>query len=163
MTPCGKIRGKISSRPCKRAWQGFGLVSAVFLLVVLAGLGAAIANLSVMQHKGEAMDVQQARVYQAARAGIEWGLYDSLINNGACATVAGTTTSFKLPGQTPTSSNLFTVTVTCVETVYANATPPINIRTLTVVACNEPDGTNCPGTVRSVDYVERQLQATFQK
>ena len=139
------------------------MVSAIFLLVVLAGLATAIANMSIMQHKGEAMDAQQARVYQAARAGIEWGLYRSLVSNDACPAGAGTTTSFKLPGQTPTSANLFTVTVTCVGTPYTDVALPINIRTLTVVACNEPNGSTCPGTVKSANYVERQLQATFQK
>ena len=65
--------------------RGFGIVTAVFLLVVLAGLGAALVNLSTVQHTASALDVQGARAYQAARAGIEWGLYRQLRNNSCAA------------------------------------------------------------------------------
>lgn len=55
--------------------RGFAIVSAIFILVVLAALGAFIVNISTSQQIGSAIDVQGVRAYQAARAGIEWGLY----------------------------------------------------------------------------------------
>ena len=55
--------------------RGFAIVSAIFILVVLSVLGAAMVSLSTSQHLGSAQDVQGARAYQAARSGVEWGLY----------------------------------------------------------------------------------------
>ncbi|MBC7857308.1 MAG: agglutinin biogenesis protein MshP, partial [Burkholderiaceae bacterium] len=57
---------------------GASLVTAIFLLVVLAGMAAAMVNLSTSQHAASAMDVRGARAYQAARAGAEWALYQQL-------------------------------------------------------------------------------------
>lgn len=54
---------------------GFSLVTAIFLLVVLAGLGAAMVTFSTAQNQGQTMDVLGSRAYQAAQAGIEWAAY----------------------------------------------------------------------------------------
>ncbi len=53
--------------------RGFAMMSALFILVVLAVLGAAIASISVRQQVGSAVELNTARAYQAARAGLEWG------------------------------------------------------------------------------------------
>ncbi|MCC7546775.1 MAG: agglutinin biogenesis protein MshP [Burkholderiales bacterium] len=65
-----------------RAQRGFSIVSALFILVVLAALAAGLVNVSVMQHSGAALDLQGVRAYQAARAGIEWGVYRILDPEG---------------------------------------------------------------------------------
>jgi MSHA biogenesis protein MshP len=138
--------------------QGFTLVSAVFLLVVLAGLGAAIANISVMQNTGSSLDIQGSRAYQAARAGIEWGLHRELVAApGACAAGA---VSFVPPAPT---LNAFTVTVTCIPVVYANANPPITVRRLQAVACNQPTTGNCTVGIgrNNPNFVQRVLGVTF--
>lgn len=87
-----------TSRP--HAQRGFALASAIFVLVVLAALGAAMLTFSSAQHVGSAMDAQGARALQAARAGIEWGAYQALRNNSCAgsATVAlgGTLADFSL-------------------------------------------------------------------
>ncbi|HEY6280567.1 MAG TPA: hypothetical protein VIW72_02070 [Burkholderiales bacterium] len=62
--------------------SGFLLVTAIFLLVILAALGAFILTISGTQQTGSALDVQGSRAYQAARAGIEWGSYQ-VLNAGA--------------------------------------------------------------------------------
>ena len=49
--------------------RGFTVVTAIFLLVVLAALGGFIATISTTQHIGSALDVSGARAYQAARSG----------------------------------------------------------------------------------------------
>ncbi|MFH0935175.1 MAG: agglutinin biogenesis protein MshP, partial [Pseudomonadota bacterium] len=66
----------------KRIQQGFSLVSAIFLLVVLAGLGVAMVSISTTQNQGLAMDVMGSRAYQAASAGIEWAAYNIASNPG---------------------------------------------------------------------------------
>ena len=66
--------------------SGFLLVTAIFLLVILAALGAFILTISGTQQTSSALDVQGARAYQAARAGIEWASDQLLITAaGGCA------------------------------------------------------------------------------
>ena len=57
------------------AQRGFGLVAALFLIIVIAGVIAAMARLAVTQHGTSSLALQQARAYPAARAGLEWGIY----------------------------------------------------------------------------------------
>lgn len=143
-------RGVIGTLPGQ---SGFSLVTAIFLLVVLAGLGAAIVNVSTMQHTSSAMDVQGARAYQAARAGVEWGVYRQLIGT-SCAGA----TSFVPPAPTLSA---FTVTVTCTSVTNNNAAPPITVYQITSNACNQPAAGSCPGASGGVDYIERQMQVSF--
>lgn len=134
--------------------RGVSLISAIFLLVVLTGLGVALVTISTSQSIGSAMDVQGARAYQAARAGIEWGLYKQAPQATPKACVFSSTT-FKLPAGTTLST--FTVTVTCKD--GSQDTPLLRHR-LTAVACNQPS-TVCPNPSNSVDYVQRRIQVDF--
>ena len=47
--------------------SGAGLVTAIFLLVVLAGLATALVSVFTTQRQSSALDEQGARAYQAAR------------------------------------------------------------------------------------------------
>src|SRR5437899_3676273 len=76
-----RVRSDNAVRRQRRS-AGVGLVTAIFLLVVLAGLGGAMVALSAAQQSSSALDVEGARAYQAARAGIEWGLYQNLRTAG---------------------------------------------------------------------------------
>jgi MSHA biogenesis protein MshP len=126
--------------------RGFSILSAIFLLVVLAFLGVAMVTFSTTQHQSSAMDVMGARAYQAARAGIEWGAYQVLQNGGACA---ATTTLAAMPG----TLSGFTVTVTCVSTPHSEAGVPVNVYQLTSTATQGAAGT--------AGYVERQMTVTI--
>jgi MSHA biogenesis protein MshP len=134
---------------------GFSLVSAIFLIVVLAGLGVAMMFVSTMQHQSTALDVQGVRAYQAARAGIEWGLYQRIrvLNNSACFTPNPRNLSF------PAGSSLlpFTVTVTCAQDSIVSG---INTARITAVACNMPTGGACSQnqTNNSPDFVLRVVE-----
>ena len=75
------------------AQRGFGLVAALFLILVIAGVIAAMARLSVTQHSTSSLAIQQARAYQAAQAGLEWGIYRA--TNGQ---VCNTSTNFMALG-----------------------------------------------------------------
>jgi MSHA biogenesis protein MshP len=86
--------------------RGFSLFSAIFLLVMLSALGAAIVNVTSSSQIASALDIQGERAYQAARAGIEWGLYQQLRDTN-CADAK----SFTLPAGTMLTG--FTVTVNC--------------------------------------------------
>ena len=157
----------------KRA-HGFAIVSAIFILVVLAALGAFIVNISSSQQIGSALDVQGVRAYQAARSGIEWGLYRVQstaaynFSYGAGPGPVGTAdpntracpaspTSF-----VPAAATLagFTVTVTCAATTDASGGP--TIYAIQSTACNLPNAGSCPNTASPGSlYIERRLSVIF--
>lgn len=134
----------------RRGQKGFTMVSAIFLLVVLAGLGAAMVTISGAQHTSSALDIQGARAYQAARAGIEWGVH-RVVNGSACF---ASPSSF-VP-QAPTMTD-FTVTVTCTSSASAG----ITVYQIQSTACNQPNAGACPGAAGNTYYVERQMQVTL--
>ena len=53
--------------------NGFTLVQAIFILVVLGLLGAVMVRLIGVQSSTTTFALQGARAYQAARSGLEWG------------------------------------------------------------------------------------------
>lgn len=154
--------------------RGFALLSAIFILVVLAMLGAALLHVSSFQQIGAALDMQGTRAYQAARAGIEWSIYKvnaTAAYNFSYGTPVGAVgsadpnlrtcpaspTSFVPPAATFAG---FTVTVTCATTADANNGP--TVFALTSTACNQPDDGACPNTANPGPlYVERRLDVTF--
>lgn len=154
------IRQRLPSGMKRQA--GFSIVTAVFLLVVLAGLGAAILNISRVQHSTSAMDVQGARAYQAARAGVEWGLFQRLRVGGAYCDPGPATSSFALPAGTTLSQ--FTVTVVCTRTPGSVA--ELDRYQIIATACNQPTAgatPSCPNQNGndSPDYVQRVVQVEF--
>lgn len=52
--------------------RGFAIVSALFIIVALAALGAGMLHFSSIQHVTGAQDIQGSRALSAARAGSEW-------------------------------------------------------------------------------------------
>ncbi len=146
------LRAESQGMTCARKMRGFSLVSAIFLLVVLAALGVAMVTISTVQHQSSALDVQGVRAYHAARAGLEWGVYQNL-RTGACS---GGATNIALPAGT--SLNGFTVTVVCTPDTGAGLN--INGAVIQATACNIPAGGACPNVApNSSDYVQRVVQA----
>lgn len=135
----------------KKLQKGFSLISAIFLLVVLAFLGAAMVTFSTNQHMSSAMDVMGTRAYQAARAGVEWGAYQVLRSGGACAGV--------LPPATfaGTTLNGFTVTVACTTSVASEVSAATGIVTVYDLTSTATQGAG-PG---APDYVERRIQVSI--
>lgn len=144
-----RIMNRFQHQRICRPPRGFGIVTAVFLLVVLAGLGVAMVSFSSVQHTVSALDIQGARAYQAARAGIEWGLYRQLRANNCQPS-----SSFVVP------TSGFTVTVRCTLTMGPGA---LQRYQLVATACNRPVGGVCSAASASnnTDYVQRMLQAEF--
>jgi MSHA biogenesis protein MshP len=140
----------------RSAQTGFSLISAIFLLVVLAGLGVAMVTISTVQHHETALDVQGVRAYQAAKAGIEWGVYQYLKHPATCT---GAVTSFTPPGESFTG---FVVSVTCIPQNLLAGTVTLNAAAIQSVACNQPVSGACPweedATAHSPDYVKRVVE-----
>jgi MSHA biogenesis protein MshP len=132
---------------------GASLVTAIFLLVILAMLAVAIVGVSGSHQTASALDVQGVRAYQAARAGIEWGLYKQL--RPAAQPACFATTTFALPAGSSLSG--FTVTVQCNVT---NGPGTLQRFQIISTACNQP-GPACPNPGPSTDYVQRMVQVEF--
>jgi MSHA biogenesis protein MshP len=137
---------------------GVGLVTAIFLLVVLAGLAVAMVSLYTSQQASANLDLQGARAYQAARAGLEWGLYRQMRPPNAC--VASTTLA--MPGDSSLAG--FTVVVRC----GAVGEGALTRHLISAVACNIRDsagGCNCVGATGTCrpsahpETVNRQVEA----
>ena len=125
---------------------GFTLVSAIFLLVVLTALGGVMLTFSTAQHTSSALDVRGSRAYQAARVGIEWGLYRTQVAGGGTSCPAAETTLPKLAGDLSD----FTVVVTCDAVGYTESGTN---RVVFVISSTASVGT--PG---SPNRVERRLE-----
>jgi MSHA biogenesis protein MshP len=134
----------------RRRSAGVGLVTAIFLLVVLAGLGVAMVTIFTSQQQSSTLDVQGARAYQAARAGLEWGMFQKMRNNGC---VAARSAAFALPSTSALSGFSVQVFFTPVGSgVLARCI-------IKATACNSPDASgNCKPT-NSADYVQRTVEA----
>lgn len=144
-----------------KAQQGLGAIAAIALLVLLASAAAALLRMGQSTQLALAQDVQGERASLAARAGIDWGLYQAL--KGGWSTCAGATQTLDLVADTG-----MRVTVSCNSTNYneGEASPgtpqTVRVYTIDAIACNAsatcPDASAAVGAV----YVERrrQVQAT---
>ena len=145
------------------AQRGLGAITIIVVLVVLAGLAAAIVRLNVAAQSMAAQDVLAARAAQSARAGLQWGLYQAL--KGTWTTCSGASSTIDM-----SSENGMHVTVSCSSTLYneGESSPgvaqTVRIYTLDAVACN--GSSTCPDNtlVARPGYVERrwQIHATDQ-
>ncbi len=145
-----------------QAAAGFTLVSALFVLVVLTALGAALARISFGQHLASAAELDAARAMQAARAGLEWATFQVLRSPPppAAAPACFGPTSFTAAGLEG-----FTVTVQCTRTpaagTVADGVDELAFYRLVANACNAPSAGACPGAgVPARTYVERQMTWT---
>ncbi|HXM82134.1 MAG TPA: agglutinin biogenesis protein MshP [Burkholderiales bacterium] len=150
---------------------GFSIVAAIFLLVVLALLGAFIVSVTGMQQSSGQLDVLGVRAYQSARAGMEWGASQVLdpnntLNAGSCSPIvmpscpASPTNLSSLAG----SLSGFTVSVTCAQTAdTTEGNRNVRMFQLVATACNQPSAGSCPNAAPAGGYVERQMQASVAK
>jgi MSHA biogenesis protein MshP len=154
----------------QRIQRGFTIVSAIFILVVLAALGAAILTVSTSQQIGSALDVQGSRAYHAARAGLEWGLYKVLQDTNFASNTATATTNQLSAGSGCSSTNSAAPTSTTISPLPA---PTLAGFAVVVTCYASHDNTNMgpwvyviestasSGTVGSATYVERRVKVSF--
>ena len=149
-----------------KAQGGFAIPSAIFLIVLLAILGAMVVTVSSLSHTSSARDLLGARTLQAARAGLDWGA-DKVLQQAA---LPGAGTCFSSPPVAipmPAGTDLtgLTVYVDCAPSNADEGTRtgaggnPLEFYVITATACNQPP---CPNTTNpGPAYMERQLQATI--
>ena len=133
-----------------RHQRGFVLMLAIFLIVTLAAVGVYLVTVSTTQVQAAAQDEQATRAYQAARAGLEWGIYRRLIS-GSCAP----TTALAF---TPAGLSAFRADVTCAIDGVAETEggAAITVYLITSKACN---ANPCTPASPGPGYVERELHA----
>ena len=138
---------------------GFSLVTAIFLLVVLATLMGYMINLRVLQQATVVMSLQGARAMQAARSGIEYGVYLVL---GTTATPASAAAWCAAPGQLTFTAaepalDAFTVTMACTLSNHVEAAATVTSYQITALATS---GTYYLGLDANPDYVSRRIRIT---
>lgn len=124
--------------------DGISLVPALFLLIVLAGLGAVAVRITAVQQQTVVLAMQSARAYSAARAGVEWSAYEALVN-GNCGTGTLNLAEAGLQG--------FTVDTSCSSTTHSEGPD-----TVTVYAI---EAFGVAGAYGTPDYVSRRVQSTI--
>ena len=140
---CPSPRPRVPGPRAPRA-RGFSIVAALFLVVVVAALGAFAVRIATSQQQTVNLALLSARALAAAESGIEWGAFRAL-SGGSC-----TTTTLNL---TEGGLNGFAVTVTCTSTAHTEAGLPVTVYSINASAR--------AGTYGQPDFVSRRVYATF--
>jgi MSHA biogenesis protein MshP len=117
------------------------LVAALFLIVVIAALGAFAVRIGMGQQQTVNLSLLSNRAMAAANAGIEWSAYRAL-ESGNCSNGSLSLTQGALAG--------FTVDVSCVSTSFGAE------GTLYVI-----ESVSRSGTYGRADYASRRVRARF--
>ena len=136
-------RRLVSDPRIKTGQSGFTLVTALFLLIVVSLLSVYLINFRNVQQSTVVFGQQGARAMQAAHAGIEWGIYESVVN-GNCIPTAFTASG--------TALSAYNISVTCSSSAHTEGAVLITTYRLTSTAQT--------GTYGTLDYVYRSMQAT---
>ena len=132
--------------------QGFALVMAIFILVIMGTLGLFLARISGVQQTTVIYSMLGARAYHAAQTGIEWGSYQALNTPPGTMCGAGVpiTTNFTLTNGALAG---FSIGVVCSYTTHTEGgNPPYNVFVLTSTALT--------GVFGSPDYASRTVRST---
>lgn len=129
-----------------RCSQGFALPAAIFVLVVLAAIIAAMMRIGSGQIAEQSLSLLATRAHWAAQSGLEWGTYQ--VKNGSPGVC------FSATGHT---IGRFTVTVSCSVTGYAEASATNNVFRYNLRA----EATSTGVGVDHPDYVFRAVEASL--
>lgn len=127
---------------------GISLVTATFLIVIVAMLAAFMVSIGSVQRATSTLAVVGARAHYAAASGIEWGVHQVLANPAAPVCFASPT-SFPLSGA---GAGNFNVTVNCAATPVTEGATSYVAFDLEAVAEF--------GTPGQEDYFSRRLAAS---
>lgn len=145
----------------RRHARGLGAVAVIVVLVALAAMAAAVLRLAQQAQTTSAQDLMGARASAAARAGIEWGLYQAFKGSWTACSNASQTLDLSADAAD------LRVTVSCDSRGFnegetpAGAPREVRVFTIDAVACTSGNATTaCPDAARAVTgaYVERRRQ-----
>ena len=135
-----------SEIPLPGRQRGVSIITGVFLLLLMSVLAAVIANVVSTAHVNQAADIGGARAYQAARAGVEWGMFQLDPNAQSAGLPACVNGTPAIPGHA--------VTVTCQSWDTTEGTR--QLRFFRIVSLAIAAGVKAPG-------IERQVEVTLEK
>jgi MSHA biogenesis protein MshP len=136
-----------------RRQKGFTLVTAIFLLVVLAAVGSFMVTIGGTQRTTSVAAVQGARAFQAARSGIEWAIY-SIVNAADPVDACNNTVDPSSFTTSVSGLNGFTVSLACTPTTHSEAgTNNVNVFVISSTATFSTYG--------NLDFVQRRISATI--
>ena len=124
--------------------RGFAAIAALFVLVVLAALGALMVSISSSQQITAAQDINGSRAYWASRAGLEWALGSLAVAPAACPTPPG---GFSIEG--------FSIAMSCTRNTFDEAGVTRVIYSLGARASSG-------GAAGAVGFVERSVSASVE-
>jgi len=134
--------------------KGFSLVSAIFIVVVLAALGSYMVTIGGANRATTSAALQGARAYQAARTGIDWATY-TITRAADQATARNNCNNIINPASfSPASPVLvgFNITLDCSFTGHnQQGTDNVTVYRLTAVATS--------GSYGDADFVQRRISA----
>lgn len=127
--------------------NGFSIVSAMFILVILTLVGSYIVSVAALTRTSGNLVAQGVRTYYAAKSGLEWATYKVVQSPFNCP-AASTTFTVSIA-----NSAVYSVTVTCTQNSFQENNITYNVFQLT--------STGSYGTLGSLDYASRQVYATI--
>ena len=143
-----------------RKASGFTLISALFLVVVVALLGGYMVELSTAQHTSSAGDIAQTRARYALKSGVEWVAYQLFESGRNCSGVRSSTTPVTVSdlgtGSDTGSLEGFEVKVTQCDTYFVSE-GSLSYALFDVSLSAEQ------GTQGSPDYVKVEMSATLSE
>jgi len=122
--------------------EGFALVAAIFILVILSATGALSLRLAGRRQAASSLGLLSTRAYYAARSGLEWGMAQAATGD-PCPTANLSLSQGMLQG--------FSVQIGCQATVHVEGSTSERIIELTATASR--------GSFGDRDYVSRRAQA----
>lgn len=136
--------------PRYKRQKGVSIVAAIFLIVILALMGAGMVSLLATSQQSINHEITSAKSYMAGRTCLQWSMYQMIYSPG---THNGTINNFNVN----TSSNLYNST--CIVDINLipdadNNNPPLNFYNINVTASY--------GDITSPDYSKRKMRVQYQ-
>lgn len=127
-----------------RQQRGFSLMSAIFIVVVVAMIAGYAVSIGNAQRGGSVRSLVATRAGFAAQSGLDWAV--AVVTETHACVPGGSTVKPDGPGL-----DGFVVAVDCVAVAVVEGTVPYTIFTLDVVASRGAEG--------SEDFVRRRVSA----
>ncbi len=143
---CGRIEPLrvslcIPSPPAPGNQQGFSLVTAIFIIVILALLAIGMLQLLSTSQQSVSQEVTSVKSYFAGQSGLQWGMYQ--------ATYAGATGSHTLTLSNAGLTNTSVDITLSSDTILANTYYTVNTKAKY-------------GTTAIPEYAYRELELRFK-
>lgn len=132
--------------PAFKSENGFAMITIIFILVVIAAIGAAMAKLESQGSQLNNLSIQESRAYYAAASGLDWAVTNIQGNN--CVDIEGQIAK--------SASDLYgsKITIFCQQKSYTEGTQTIIIHSIRSQATIGVYGT-------SPSFVSRQIESTI--